>query len=154
MDNNDATTEISGGLGERSQRSDMALIRRAIKGGWNIPEETKRKVIEQLSVIVEFSADERYTIAAAKVLVAADAVDLKTEQGKQEQTAATTVNVQVNNVSVPIPIAEPKRVEEALAILDAARARAVPVPDPAEADILHPAQTNGTAKPISSNGVH
>jgi hypothetical protein len=61
-------------------KQDMVLVRRAIKGGWNVPEHIKEKVIEQMGLILEFSEEDRSKIGAAKVLAIVDSIDQKTEQ--------------------------------------------------------------------------
>lgn len=61
-------------------KQDMVLVRRAIKGGWNVPEHIKARVVDQMGQIVEFSEEERSKIGAAKVLAIIDSIDQKTEQ--------------------------------------------------------------------------
>lgn len=61
-------------------KANMRLIRRAIKNRWPIPEELRAKVVEQMGLIVEMGDSDRDKVAAAKVLVAADSLNLKSEE--------------------------------------------------------------------------
>lgn len=53
------------------------LIRRAIKGGWNVPADIKAFLVEKLGEVVKLSSDGKDIISASKILVAMDAVDAR-----------------------------------------------------------------------------
>jgi hypothetical protein len=121
-------------------KANMRLIRRAIKNGWNVPEEYKAAVVEQMAKVATESDDERNRIAASKVLVAADSVDARFQQASDKPDHPSTVvnvttAVQVANYVEPTSNA--RRIEEALALLDSARARALAEPDGAKNDEVH-----------------
>lgn len=78
----------------KAGKYNMRLVNRAIRNGWNVPQEVKARVVKQMSKIVSQSEEERNKIAAAKVLVSADSVDVAREKMEQPQ-AGTTVNVAV-----------------------------------------------------------
>lgn len=98
----------SGPLGDgdlHPGKYNMRLIRRAIKNGWNVPEEYKAAVVEQMAKVATESDDERNRIAASKVLVAADSVDARFQQAAEnnplEHSSSTTnvLNVTVADLS-------------------------------------------------------
>jgi hypothetical protein len=115
----------------------MALVRRAIRNGWNVPAVYKSAVVEQMGKIVTKSKKLRDKIAAAKVLVTADSNDLRAELGAKDAgrpiaPAATPVPVNVNvgvNVQAVPAIDISRLTDEQLASLeDIARAAAVVAP--------------------------
>jgi len=59
---------------EIETRNDLRLIGRAMKSGWNVP---KSKVVQAL---VDALQDPDLMIDAAKLLIAADAIDVKREE--------------------------------------------------------------------------
>lgn len=74
--------EPQGGQGEivsQPLRSNATLIRRAIREDWPISAEVRKAVVTQMAVTAISGANERDRIAAAKTLVAADAVNAKRE---------------------------------------------------------------------------
>jgi hypothetical protein len=74
--------EPEGGQGEESAhhgRGTMAMVRRAIREEWPISPATKAAVVEQMDRIVRRTRNNRDKIAAAKVLVAADGVNVRRE---------------------------------------------------------------------------
>lgn len=84
----------------RAGKGNMALVRRALREDWPISPELRRKLVDQMGMIVESPESPRDCIAAAKVLVAADslnakreATDLAAEKGSEPQTV---VNVGVS----------------------------------------------------------
>ena len=87
--------------GRVGERSDAALIRRAIKHKWPVSDEIKQLVTNQMALIVGRSEDERNQIAASKVLVAADSVNARreaTEVEAERPAAGTMVSILVNQV--------------------------------------------------------
>jgi len=87
---------ILGDGGLQAGKYNMALVRRAIKNGWDVPPEIKKLVVNQMALVVGKSEDERNRVAASKVLVAADAVDARREATQAEEDkpeAASIVNV-------------------------------------------------------------
>lgn len=80
-------------------KGNMALVRRAIREDWPIPPELRAKLVAQMGKVLEKSEDERNQVAAAKVLVAADAINAKREgadAAAEKGDSGTQVNVQVN----------------------------------------------------------
>lgn len=69
--------------GGELSRSDLRMIRAAIKNEYPINEAVRKLIVSKLSLIVGRSPDERQQVAAARVLVAADAVNVKREQLQQ-----------------------------------------------------------------------
>jgi hypothetical protein len=82
----------------------IRLIRRAILNGWNVPEDIKRAVVEEMARLVAGKNDQgqpievnsRNRIAAARVLVAADSVDARMETSDKP---TTQVNVNVSSAT-------------------------------------------------------
>lgn len=58
----------------------MALVRSAIRKGYPISEELKKKLIDQMDSVLEGAEEPRDKIGAAKVIIAADMVNVRREQ--------------------------------------------------------------------------
>jgi hypothetical protein len=128
---------------------DCQLIGRAARLGWDISTERRALLLDRLFGIVESDEDTRNAVAAAKAILAADTINQRREAARQamkiakmngkNQQAGTVVNVntavQVNGYVEPTTNAE--RIREALALLDAARARTLQLPDGAANDPVH-----------------
>lgn len=85
---------------ERHMRADARLLRKAVKEGWPISDELRQKVVDKLESLLD-SEQERNRIAATKVLVSADTVNVYRERIEKDQgTQTQTVNVQVNVANV------------------------------------------------------
>ncbi|HYE79130.1 MAG TPA: hypothetical protein VEI97_14200, partial [bacterium] len=80
----------------------MRLMRRAIKGGWNIPDETKQAVAEQMKLVVECGRTERDQIAAAKVLLEADKLDQEFQLTQEDREAPATLTPMQQQVNVAV----------------------------------------------------
>lgn len=80
----------------KAGRYNLALVRRAIRGGWNVPDRVKKLVVEQMESIVQGSDDPRNVIGASRVLLSADSIDQRTEanadttEAMDNQTVATS----------------------------------------------------------------
>jgi hypothetical protein len=73
---------------------DAQLVRRALREGWGLTAEERRVVVEQMLYEVEHNPEARARIAAARVLVAADAVDARREGNSvSEQSGEVAANV-------------------------------------------------------------
>lgn len=80
----------------RAGKHNMALVRRAINEGWPIPEDVRQRLIEQMAKIIDAKKSQmRNRISAAKVLVAADAINAKRE-ATDAATERAGMNVNVN----------------------------------------------------------
>lgn len=77
-----------------SGRGDMALLRRANRERWPMTEQRRAMLLDQMFSIVEQSPDARHRIAAAKVIVAADAINVN--QQKVDTPKESNVNVNVS----------------------------------------------------------
>jgi hypothetical protein len=78
----DGDENSAGVLGDgalHAGKYNMALARRAIREDWPIPSDLRAMLIRQMGRIVKGNPDARNKIAAAKVLVAADAVNQRRE---------------------------------------------------------------------------
>ena len=60
-------------------KTDLILTRRAIRNDWQISADARGKIVSEMIRIVSSSASDRERIGAAKVLIAADAVNVKRE---------------------------------------------------------------------------
>lgn len=91
----------------RLTRSDMVLIRKAVIGGYNLTPEQRQKVVARAAEILDAAPEEitdkdgnvvgvsyRDQLGAAKVLLAADKMDLDVERGVSENQTNVQVNVQ------------------------------------------------------------
>lgn len=76
---------------EKFSRSDLALLKRAIKGRFPMPRNVRRKLVERMSELLD-SPDANEAIGAARVLVTADSLNQKDEQGP---VTGPVVNVNV-----------------------------------------------------------
>lgn len=65
-------TDDSEGIGERLLLSNLRTLRRAIKEGWDIPEEARKVVPRRMLKIAAESESARESVAASRVLVAMD----------------------------------------------------------------------------------
>lgn len=74
--------ESSGVLGDGALhpgKYNMALVRSAIRKGYPIPDELKKKLIDQMDLVLGDAEDARDKIGAAKVIIAADMVNVRRE---------------------------------------------------------------------------
>ena len=60
-------------------KTDLILTRRAIRNDWQISADARGKIVSEMIRIVSSSASDRERIGAAKVLIAADAVNARRE---------------------------------------------------------------------------
>lgn len=107
MSNPAEVKELKGGLGgsapaplippaqtglidERTPGKDIALIQKAVRQGWNIPQDVLEQLpAEMWDIAKDKERDDRPRIAAAKVLLAMNA------QANPPEKSASTVNVGV-----------------------------------------------------------
>lgn len=73
---------------------------------WGIGRRKRRRVVEQLAQWVE-NADPKTSIAACRALIAADAINVKREQGPAQTTVAVGVSVAMSQ-SVETALHEPE----------------------------------------------
>ena len=89
----------AGGQGDaiepRPSRSDLILYRKAIKDGYNLSAEQRARMVRVAEALLE-SADERSQLGAAKVLLAADKLDLEVEKLATASAPQTVNNTQIN----------------------------------------------------------
>ena len=81
-DNGTPILQPKGVLGDgalHAGKYNMALVRRAIKKQWPIDRKRRQAIVDQMALIVDQGEEARDKIAAAKVLVSADAVNAKRE---------------------------------------------------------------------------
>ncbi len=124
---------------------DCKLIARAARNGWPIPTERRIALMDKLFGIIDKSHEAHEVIQAAKAILTADTINQRREAARKaakiakNQQAGTVVNVntavQVNGYVEPTTNAE--RIREALALLDAARARSLQLPDGTANDPVH-----------------
>jgi len=75
--------DTSGVLGDGALhpgKYNMALVRSAIRKGYPIPEDLKKKLIDQMDLVLGAAEEPRDRIGAAKVIIAADMVNVRREQ--------------------------------------------------------------------------
>lgn len=73
----------------QATREDLQLVRTAIKSRWPIPAAGRRRIIaEALSIVRNGLASNRSKIAATKVLIEADRINLEQERRDELGTAA------------------------------------------------------------------
>lgn len=106
---NNQPAENDGGHGGQGEltRGELVLVARAIRNDWPISNDVRAKLVSQMVWLMD-NSDERYQVAAAKVLVAADAINARresTDVSAEKPAAATTINI--DNRSV---IITPKRI--------------------------------------------
>jgi len=102
MENPVESDQSVGGLGAglaSPGRTTINLIRRAIEGGWNVPDQVKRLSIDEMRMILLTAKSKRLKVSAVKALIAADANDLKYESINKPLAPPVSVNVQQNNVT-------------------------------------------------------
>lgn len=83
----------NGGQGEEPPtRSEMVLYQRAIRNRWPVGPKLKRRIVRAMAKVVEnHDSNERDKIGAARVLVAADALNAKREQTESQADTAGQV---------------------------------------------------------------
>lgn len=84
-----ATAQTAGVLGDGALhpgKGNLRLLARAIRERWPISEDVRARVVNQMSKVVDGSPEERNVIAAARVLVQADACNLREQALDQPQT--------------------------------------------------------------------
>ncbi len=87
----DPQTNDAGGIGgnlfikPENERSDTKIIERAIRNDWPIPASIRNQIVNRMSDIVGTSPEERNQIAAARVIVAADGVNVRREALDQKE---------------------------------------------------------------------
>lgn len=69
---------------EHHTRADLKMIERAQRQGWGISQKRRAAVVSKMSELVEKATDNRTKVGAAKVLVQADAINVKREQLAQK----------------------------------------------------------------------
>lgn len=79
IDNGDSPGVLGDG-GLHPGKYNMALVRSAIRKGYPIPEELKKKLIDQMELVMGAAEEPRDKIGAAKVIIAADMVNVRREQ--------------------------------------------------------------------------
>lgn len=78
------------------ERRDALLTARAVKSGWHVPPETRQRLLATMAELLHYT-DPRVQVAAAKVLVAADAVDARRDGCRAPGPAPVqAVSVQVH----------------------------------------------------------
>jgi len=112
-------------------RSDLRLFRQAINGGYNLTPEMRAEIVAVAREILnsppsigkDGAVSNRDQIAAAKVLLAADKMDLDAlkvavDESKQPGASSITNNTQINISTQPVPRAlQNKEGRDALAKL-------------------------------------
>ncbi len=74
-----------GGLGgipvvdDRTPGQDLRLIRRAVRNDWPITEEMRELILKRMRRVMKESPDPQVQVAAAKVVISADEVNVKRE---------------------------------------------------------------------------
>lgn len=99
--------ESAGGLGghlavdPRTPGKDLRLYRAAVR--WNVSAELRARILATMGEIIGgkgslgIPSNDRERIAAARVVVAADGVDVRREGVEQAKKPGPTLNIQVNN---------------------------------------------------------
>jgi hypothetical protein len=70
---------------EIASRNDARLIERAVRSGWNVPDQVKQDCIAQLAGIAAGAEKDSDRVAAIKALMAADAIDAKREKDESDR---------------------------------------------------------------------
>ncbi|MDE2470016.1 MAG: hypothetical protein KGL35_15055 [Bradyrhizobium sp.] len=76
----------------------MRLVRRSIRGGWNVPRRTRRRAVNKLDEYLD-SEDSGLVIDTVKALAVLDNADLKTEAIAAQREKANA-NASSNNVFI------------------------------------------------------
>jgi hypothetical protein len=105
----DSPSITSGGQGEsilsdpHHYRADCKMLEMAIKRGWPITEKVRQRVVDALDKIVE-EGEPVYQIAASRVLVTADGLNVRREADAQPSA--------VNNTQININLSDPAQVSK------------------------------------------
>lgn len=101
---NTAILSENQGVGGDTLRSDLQIIRRAIRNDWPIDPGTRQRVVSQMVTLAESAEDERTRVSAAKTLISADAINARRESTDiaAEKDSKSTINVNVDNRRVLI----------------------------------------------------
>lgn len=66
----------------------MPTYRRALREGWNVTPEMRKTVLEEAMAVLNSNVDPSRKMTAARVLIAADLVDIKAEAVDQQAATA------------------------------------------------------------------
>ena len=90
---------------EIESRNDLRLIRRSMRQGWNVP---KERVI---AALIEAMQDPDLLIDAAKLLIAADALDIKREELEAKTSGdSESRRLQLLAIAQRVPIGDLTRI--------------------------------------------
>ena len=65
--------------------ADIRLVMRAMRSGWNVPDEVKQDCVAQLASIAAGAEKDSDRVAAIKALMMADAIDHKREKADEDR---------------------------------------------------------------------
>lgn len=118
-------------------RQHAKMIERAIRERWIIPEETRQQLVPEIWAALRKAKDPRAKAALAKVIVAADAANLKSEM--RDDKKPPTINVAIIN-QLADELRDTMTVEQLRAMYLEARG----LPEPVVIDAVHvELSTNG-----------
>ena len=105
---------------------DLRLMTRAMKEGWNISQDKREQIIAALMGHLQ-DPDPKYSIQAAKALMAADAIDAKRESvDKKLQELENDRKLRLLELAKRIPVGElTKLASDHGTVIDAASGRVV-----------------------------
>ncbi len=80
--------------------ADVKLVGRAIRKGWNVPDEIKLECVAQLAAIAAGAEKDSDRVAAIKALMVADSIDAKRDKDDEDR------RLQLLELAQRIPIGE------------------------------------------------
>jgi len=80
--------------------ADVKLVGRAIRKGWNVPDEIKSECVAQLAAIAAGAEKDSDRVAAIKALMVADSIDAKRDKDDEDR------RLQLLELAQRIPIGE------------------------------------------------
>lgn len=66
-------------------KRDIRLVMRAMRSGWNVPDEVKQDCVAQLAAIAAGAEKDSDRVAAIKALMMADAIDAKRDKANEDR---------------------------------------------------------------------
>ena len=81
---------------ERLRRSDMQLVARAIRNRWPVSGKMRRRAVTKMDELLD-SGSEETAVAAAKVLLAADALNVRLEESDKPQAPHLHLHAPANH---------------------------------------------------------
>ena len=97
---------------ELKKKSDIKLVMRAMRSGWNVPDDVKQECVAQLAAIAAGAEKDSDRVAAIKALMLADSIDAKRERSDDER------KLRLVELAKSLPVGELARLASTSGVVD------------------------------------